>query len=319
MPSCHTCHKAFAVRQDGRLRAHKDPAGNNCPGSGSRPRIAPAAPGADHAATPLVGDAPINAPAIQTPAPNFFRSSKGKLLKRIPRGARDAAADQLARTLDSVLNTPEDRGAWAALFAFPACCLGQPAERGGKNRNLTTAVVNQVQRFREVGVTALEDQEAPITTGRRLKRAPLSPDAAAAKRAAAKLDEGDIKGAIRQLCSSDVVAEPSPATRQLLLPKHPPAPADRRAPAPDDLTAPLLASVDQVRGAIKSFPSGSSGGPDGLRPQHLKDMTEKQVGGSLLASLTNFVNLILAGKVPVWVRPHLFGASLLAFAKKDGG
>ena len=55
MPSCHTCHKAFAVRQDGRLRAHKDPAGNNCPGSGSRPRIAPAAPGADHAATPLVG------------------------------------------------------------------------------------------------------------------------------------------------------------------------------------------------------------------------------------------------------------------------
>lgn len=319
MPSCHTCHKAFAVRQDGRLRAHKDPAGNNCPGSGSRPRIAPAAPGADHAATPLVGDAPINAPAIQTPAPNFFPSSKGKLLKRIPRGARDAAADQLARTLDSVLNTPEDRGAWAALFAFPACCLGQPAERGGKNRNLTTAVVNQVQRFREVGVTALEDQEAPITTGRRLKRAPLSPDAAAAKRAAAKLDEGDIKGAIRQLCSSDVVAEPSPATRQLLLPKHPPAPADRRAPAPDDLTAPLLASVDQVRGAIKSFPSGSSGGPDGLRPQHLKDMTEKQVGGSLLASLTNFVNLILAGKVPVWVRPHLFGASLLAFAKKDGG
>ena len=166
---------------------------------------------------------------------------------------------------------------------------------------------------------ALEDQGAPITTGQRLKRAPLSSDAAAANRAAAKLDEGDIKGAIRQLCSSDVVAEPSAATMQLLLPKHPSAPADRRAPVPDDLTTPLLASVDQVRGAIKSFPSGSSGGPDGLRPQHLKDMTEKQVGGSLLASLTNFVNLILAGKVPVWVRPHLFGASLLAFAKKDGG
>ena len=315
MPTCHTCHKALAVRQDGCLRAHKDPAGNNCPGSGSAPRTAPASP---DAATPLVGDAPITDPATQTPAPDLFPSSKGKILKRILRGARDAAAEQLARTLDVVLNTPEDRGAWAALFAFPACCLGQPAERGGKNRNLTTAVVKQVQRFREVGVTALEEQGA-TSTGQRTKRAPLSSDAAAAKRAAAKLDEGDVKSAIRQLCSSDAVAEPSPATRQLLLPKHPPAPADRRAPAPVDPILPLLASVDHVRAAIKSFPSGSSGGPDGLRPQHLKDMTEKQVGGSLLASLTNFVNLILAGKVPVWVRPHLFGASLLAFAKKDGG
>ena len=54
-------------------------------------------------------------------------------------------------------------------------------------------------------------------------------------------------------------------------------------------------------------------------PQHLKDLTEKQVGGSLLASLTNFTNFVLAGKVPEWVRPHFFGASLLAFAKKDGG
>ena len=48
-------------------------------------------------------------------------------------------------------------------------------------------------------------------------------------------------------------------------------------------------------------------------------MTEKQVGGSLLTSLTKFVTFTLAGKVPEWVRPHLFGASLLAFAKKDGG
>ena len=72
-------------------------------------------------------------------------------------------------------------------------------------------------------------------------------------------------------------------------------------------------------GAIKSFPPGSSGGPDGLRPQHLKDLTEKQVGGTLLASLTNLTNFILAGKTPEWVRPYFFGASLLAFAKKDGG
>ena len=132
------------------------------------------------------------------------------------------------------------------------------------------------------------------------------------------MDEGDVKGAIRLLCSTETIAEASPATLEQLLPKHPPAPADKRPPA-STTWEPLLASVDQVSAAIRSFPPGSSGGPDGLRPQHLKDLTEKQVGGSLLASLTNFTNFILAGNVPEWVRPHFFGASSLAFAKKDGG
>src|SRR4029077_1049838 len=49
------------------------------------------------------------------------------------------------------------------------------------------------------------------------------------------------------------------------------------------------------------------------------DMTERQVGGALIVSFMNFVNLVLAGGVPVRVRPHFFGASLLAFNKKDGG
>ena len=132
------------------------------------------------------------------------------------------------------------------------------------------------------------------------------------------MDEGDVKGAIRLICSTDIVAEASPTTFQQLLPKHPPAPADKRAPAPITWE-PLLAYVDQVLGAIKSFPPDSSGGPDGLRPQRLKALTEKQVRGTLLASLTNLTNFSLAGKTPEWVRPYFFGASLLAIAKKDGG
>ena len=48
-------------------------------------------------------------------------------------------------------------------------------------------------------------------------------------------------------------------------------------------------------------------------------MTDKQVGGTLIDSLTTFVNLVLAGKTPESVRPVFFGASLLAFNKKDGG
>jgi len=40
--------------------------------------------------------------------------------------------------------------------------------------------------------------------------------------------------------------------------------------APQRDTA-LTVSEEDVRRAVFSFPAGSSGGPDGMRPQHLKD------------------------------------------------
>ena len=61
---------------------------------------------------------------------------------------------------------------------------------------------------------------------------------------------------------------------------------------------PIQVSEDQVAKAILSFPCGSAGGPDGLRPQHLKDMigNSAQGGGPvLLQSLTSFVNHVLRG------------------------
>ena len=53
--------------------------------------------------------------------------------------------------------------------------------------------------------------------------------------------------------------------------------------------------------AIHSFPNGSAGGPDGLRPQHLKDLTSVSAesrGKELLQALMPFVNLMLKGKTP---------------------
>ncbi len=73
--------------------------------------------------------------------------------------------------------------------------------------------------------------------------------------------------------------------------------------------------------AIRSFPSDSAGGPDGLIPQHLKDMTgpTTNVGAqALLSALTRFVTLVLQGKTPMSIRPFFFGASLTALTKKEG-
>ena len=74
--------------------------------------------------------------------------------------------------------------------------------------------------------------------------------------------------------------------------------------------------------AIRSFPNGSSGGIDGLRPQHLKDLTAGTngvAGQDLLVALAKVGNIMVAGNVPEPIINVLYGASLCALNKKDGG
>ena len=81
-------------------------------------------------------------------------------------------------------------------------------------------------------------------------------------------------------------------------------------------------SAEEVGRAIRSFPSTSAAGPDGLRPQHLKDMIGYAAGEGghlLLKALTEFINFTLEGKVAPLARHFFFGASLTALTKTDGG
>ena len=71
---------------------------------------------------------------------------------------------------------------------------------------------------------------------------------------------------------------------------------------------------------VRSFPAGSSGGPDGVRPKHILDLVSCPVAGpKLLTALTSFVNLLLSGRCPRAISPILFGANLIALSKKSGG
>ena len=82
---------------------------------------------------------------------------------------------------------------------------------------------------------------------------------------------------------------------------------------------PISVSEEDVDHAICSFPNGSAGGPDGLRPQHLKDLIGASAEGSFFGTLTSFTNLVLEGKTPLTVCPTFLGASLIALNKKGGG
>jgi len=149
----------------------------------------------------------------------------------------------------------------------------------------------------------------------------LTPMERLAVSVSAKIEDGDVRGAVRLAASDDIIATYCQETIDELLSKHPRAVAPPQYTA-TNITEPLKLLEPVIAVAIKSFPSGSAGGLDGLRPQHLKDMIGGQTevtGQRLLALLTEFANICLCGRVPAVVRPVFCGASLCALSKKDGG
>ena len=138
-----------------------------------------------------------------------------------------------------------------------------------------------------------------------------------------KFMEGDIRGAVREVCSSNVIAPFSSETLTALLEKHPPAPADLNLPFPPEegIHQPRTASRRDINKAIDYFKPGSAAGPDGLRPGHLKQLVGKSVGETgnwLLRTLAVFFNLVLSSKEPEHIKDTFYGASLCDL-NKDGG
>jgi hypothetical protein len=136
----------------------------------------------------------------------------------------------------------------------------------------------------------------------------------------AKIEDGNIKAALRMLCSEEKPAVDAEAAFLKLQERHPPAPANRQSfPDPSSTTA-IQVTEDEVLRAIRTFPAGSAGGPDGIRPQHVLDLVGcREAGGTLLTSLTAFVNMLLEGRCHQTVAPFLFGGNLIAIEKKNGG
>ena len=107
------------------------------------------------------------------------------------------------------------------------------------------------------------------TTSLYLKQWPrsLEPDPlkSLAAQVAAKLEVGNFKGAVCLACSEDTVTNMSDTTHsRILMPLF-------------HLHLFTISVVDgEVARAILSFPNGSAGGPDGLKPQHFKDLGQIQ-------------------------------------------
>jgi len=142
-----------------------------------------------------------------------------------------------------------------------------------------------------------------------------------AQAVSSRLEDGDIKGALRLLCSDDVPVEDSPRVIEELQKKHPKAYEDRRTlPCPqEDRFDAIQVSGKMVCNAIASFPAASSGGPDGFTPQHLKNLLSNTTDTGFVETITDFINLLLRGGLPKQVADILYGGRLITLGKKDGG
>ena len=100
-------------------------------------------------------------------------------------------------------------------------------------------------------------------------------------------------------------------TIRALSEKHPPRYVDSCVPQWSALFSSfspyLNFSNAEVLRAIRSFPRGSAGGPNGLRPQHLLDMTSASTergGVVLLSALASFTSHVANGNTPDFIQPY---------------
>ena len=126
-----------------------------------------------------------------------------------------------------------------------------------------------------------------------------------------------MRGAVRLACSEEVIANVSADTFYVLQARHPgPHPDTDITPfSAPDLSNELTVSVPGIAYTIRSFQLGSTGDPDNLTPQHVKDMTGKPTGGGgsiLLTAIASFVAFVLKGTVLEEVHPIFTGTNLVA-------
>jgi hypothetical protein len=221
-------------------------------------------------------------------------------------------AQSLTKILKDIVEDKDKIEGWGRLLLFTYATLPVP-QKSDNVKNLTTWVKNKSKNW---------DFSAPQPHPPRPpnKKAPSND----MKKVEAKLADGDIRGAIRLVCSDDTIAPNNDEALRALHEKHPPHPLPINFPVPNndnnDVTTPPVDN-NEVTKAISSFPPGSAGGLDGMRPQILKDLlsTQGDVVVHLAQAIMAFLDVILKGEVHPSIRPIFFGASLTALKKKTGG
>lgn len=226
------------------------------------------------------------------------------VLKHVPRAARYLAAGKLHNVIDKCLqtNSVDD---WFSLMSFAFSALKVPVRNS--HPTVTAAVKDNI-------ITFILD---PLESNKYVRNFSFC------KAVQSKVFNGDLRGAARLLVSESSFAPSNEETLSALKQKHPSPSRPLDLPPPPDSSFPIVSvSPEDVSAALSSFYTGSASGLDGLRPDHLKELTSPSAGDNgpkLLDSLTRLCNFLLKGLLNMEVCPFLYGGWLCALSKKDGG
>ena len=171
------------------------------------------------------------------------------------RGVHQGASTVLQRLIQNVVRDPQNADHWGRLFSFAPACFARPSRSvEAQIRLLSSSVRSRPDR----ALRGLHTPRGSETSGRKHAgtRKGVSEAELVARRASAKLEEGDVKGAIRLLSSGHLgpgsTSHSDQPTR--LCPSAPSL--DRRAtPVPITMTAPLQATPQAVLAAHQDSPS----------------------------------------------------------------
>ena len=330
MGTCSVCWSTFRIqRATGNIHRHGSRR-NPCPGSDKPPSsvqisqatvLSQSTVTTGTSVTNITGNAPNSnlVSSLAEPDVGLLAHPVWKtLVSHIPRAARPTCRELLTHILQRIVAAPKDISAWKELFYFGPTILSKP-KRGGANRNLSNIINRRVAAWDKETIGLVTEDIQPNNYRANKKITDQSKLAAAVT---SKLEAGNFKAAVRIICSDDTMAHDTSETLKALQDKHPCPASDRRPfidPRANDHFSPVQVSSEDVLKSLRSFPHGSSGGPDGLTPQHIIDLLTGATDFCLLSALVDWVNLMLAGSFSEEVNAIIFGGRLISLVKKNGG
>ena len=145
---CSLCLRCMSLTSAGVVRVH-GPVGRRCQGSGKPPRGV----SARRTGVPS-GEADQQRGATPSTQPSVVSLSQGepavvqhlpvvRVLRRIPKAAREQCSSKLASILEEVMRSNEV-GSWNRLFQFTTTCLRLP-HRGNPHQSLASKIKDQLR------------------------------------------------------------------------------------------------------------------------------------------------------------------------------
>jgi hypothetical protein len=198
-------------------------------------------------------------------------------------------------------------------------------DRTDNRKAQSKGIFERVKKFTSGGEGKRVLWEDATETAERLKRGsvarrPPSDEMRTAKnhaRCKKFLDQGFISKASSTLLSGGI-AENNQETFNTIKGKFPVVELPSVVPNPP--TA-LQVSQKDVKSALMSFPHGSAGNRDGLKPKHLQDMYRYSTEADkeeLLQELTKYVNCALSGQFPSELAEFFASSNVIPLIKLNG-